>query len=384
MACPHIPTLLDSSPLPGTHRALGRVAESRRVLLLPVPVPSGPPPSSNSGDTQLCSAPPCPAWASKGRQGAGCRGLGQVVDGPEYTPVAFVFQSSTWMKASSSTGSWASEGECGGTASSPLPAGLFLDTCLGGICCSARPSAELSLGGCYNCRLGFSPKIDPQQPAEGARSLVPRGHHSPSSAWVICILAAGPDQWCPLSQIPLLTRPGGQSTLPRSSAGPQGAPQLWLGWLLAGCPMAPESLVRCEACLCELVCASCRVWGQALGPGLQRGARAWTRQLCLRRYNSLSIVPAALGKPVHDVALKVCDGQGWVGLGEVGLPSRADLDLLPSLQAKAVGIQGNLSGDLLQSGGLLVVTKGGLGKGHQRSVPGLMGWEGLAKLGRMP
>jgi len=74
-----------------------------------------------------------------------------------------------------------------------------------------------------------------------------------------------------------------------------------------------------------------RVWGQALGPGLQRGARAWTRQLCLRRYNSLSIVPAALGKPVHDVALK----------------------------AKAVGIQGNLSGDLLQSGGLLVVTKGG-------------------------
>lgn len=87
---------------------------------------------------------------------------------------------------------------------------------------------------------------------------------------------------------------------------------------------------------------------------------------------------------MRDVALKVCDGQGWVGLGEVGLPSRADLDLLRFLQAKAVGIQGNLSGDLLQSGGLLVVTKGGLGKVRQRSVPRLMGWEGLAKLGRMP
>ncbi|XP_023555334.1 prostamide/prostaglandin F synthase isoform X2 [Octodon degus] len=50
---------------------------------------------------------------------------------------------------------------------------------------------------------------------------------------------------------------------------------------------------------------------------------------CLCRYNSLSILPAALGKPVRDVAAK----------------------------AKAAGIQGNLSGDLLQSGGLLVVSK---------------------------
>ncbi|XP_062049052.1 prostamide/prostaglandin F synthase [Lepus europaeus] len=53
--------------------------------------------------------------------------------------------------------------------------------------------------------------------------------------------------------------------------------------------------------------------------------------LGFKRYNSLSILPAALGKPVRDVAAK----------------------------AKAVGIQGNLSGDLLQSGGLLVVSKGG-------------------------
>lgn len=126
------------------------------------------------------------------------------------------------------------------------------------------------------------------------------------------------------------------------------------------------------------------VWGQALGLRLQRRARAWTGPLCLHRYNGLSIVPAALGKPVRDVALKVCDGQGWVGLGVVGLPSRTDLDPLPSLQAKAVGIQGNLSGDLLQSGGLLVVTKGGLGKGRQRSVPGRMGSEGLAEPGGMP
>ncbi|XP_049631353.1 prostamide/prostaglandin F synthase [Suncus etruscus] len=55
------------------------------------------------------------------------------------------------------------------------------------------------------------------------------------------------------------------------------------------------------------------------------------KELGFRRYSSLSILPAALGKPVREVAAK----------------------------AKAVGIEGNLSGDLLQSGGLLVVTKGG-------------------------
>ncbi|XP_058530399.1 prostamide/prostaglandin F synthase [Ochotona princeps] len=55
------------------------------------------------------------------------------------------------------------------------------------------------------------------------------------------------------------------------------------------------------------------------------------KELGFKRYNSLSILPAALGKPVRDLAAK----------------------------AKAVGIQGNLSGDLLQSGGLLVVSKGG-------------------------
>ncbi|XP_006871795.1 PREDICTED: prostamide/prostaglandin F synthase [Chrysochloris asiatica] len=55
------------------------------------------------------------------------------------------------------------------------------------------------------------------------------------------------------------------------------------------------------------------------------------KELGFKRYNSLSILSAALGKPVRDVAAK----------------------------AKAANIQGNLSGDLLQSGGLLVVSRGG-------------------------
>lgn len=50
-----------------------------------------------------------------------------------------------------------------------------------------------------------------------------------------------------------------------------------------------------------------------------------------KRYTALSIVPVAVGKKVRDVAAK----------------------------AKADGIQGNFSGDLLQSGGMLIVAKGG-------------------------
>ncbi|CAI5687559.1 unnamed protein product [Oreochromis niloticus] len=49
------------------------------------------------------------------------------------------------------------------------------------------------------------------------------------------------------------------------------------------------------------------------------------------KYNAVSVVPAALGKKVRDVAAK----------------------------ASAEGIQGNFSGDLLQSGGMLIVAKGG-------------------------
>uniref|UniRef100_A0A1A8N088 Prostamide/prostaglandin F synthase n=3 Tax=Nothobranchius TaxID=28779 RepID=A0A1A8N088_9TELE len=55
------------------------------------------------------------------------------------------------------------------------------------------------------------------------------------------------------------------------------------------------------------------------------------KDLGFRRYSALSVVPAALGKKVRDVASK----------------------------ASAAGIQGNFSGDLLQSGGMLIVAKGG-------------------------
>ncbi|XP_026202460.1 prostamide/prostaglandin F synthase [Anabas testudineus] len=55
------------------------------------------------------------------------------------------------------------------------------------------------------------------------------------------------------------------------------------------------------------------------------------KDLGFKRYTALSVVPAALGKKVRDVAAK----------------------------ASAVGIQGNFSGDLLQSGGMLIVAKGG-------------------------
>ncbi|KAG9481943.1 prostamide/prostaglandin F synthase [Eleutherodactylus coqui] len=55
------------------------------------------------------------------------------------------------------------------------------------------------------------------------------------------------------------------------------------------------------------------------------------KELGFKRYNALSIVPAALGKKVRDVVTK----------------------------ANADGVQGNFSGDLLQSGGMLIVSKGG-------------------------
>ncbi|KAK0134488.1 Prostamide/prostaglandin F synthase [Merluccius polli] len=55
------------------------------------------------------------------------------------------------------------------------------------------------------------------------------------------------------------------------------------------------------------------------------------KDLGFKRYTALSLVPAALGKKVRDVSAK----------------------------ASAQGIQGNFSGDLLQSGGMLIVAKGG-------------------------
>ncbi|XP_056590068.1 prostamide/prostaglandin F synthase [Triplophysa dalaica] len=55
------------------------------------------------------------------------------------------------------------------------------------------------------------------------------------------------------------------------------------------------------------------------------------KDLGFKRYNAINIVPAAMGKKVREIASK----------------------------ASAEGIQGNFSGDLLQSGGMLVVAKGG-------------------------
>uniref|UniRef100_A0A8C7QNB5 Prostamide/prostaglandin F synthase n=3 Tax=Oncorhynchus TaxID=8016 RepID=A0A8C7QNB5_ONCMY len=55
------------------------------------------------------------------------------------------------------------------------------------------------------------------------------------------------------------------------------------------------------------------------------------KDLGFKRYTALSVVPAALGKKVREVTTK----------------------------AKAQGIQGNFTGDLLQSGGMLIVAKGG-------------------------
>uniref|UniRef100_A0AAY4CUB1 Prostamide/prostaglandin F synthase n=1 Tax=Denticeps clupeoides TaxID=299321 RepID=A0AAY4CUB1_9TELE len=55
------------------------------------------------------------------------------------------------------------------------------------------------------------------------------------------------------------------------------------------------------------------------------------KDLGFKRYNALSVVPAALGKKVREIS------------------SKASTD----------GIQGNFAGDLLQSGGMLIVSKGG-------------------------
>ncbi|XP_056324537.1 prostamide/prostaglandin F synthase [Danio aesculapii] len=55
------------------------------------------------------------------------------------------------------------------------------------------------------------------------------------------------------------------------------------------------------------------------------------KDLGFKRYNAINVVPAAMGKKVREIASK----------------------------ASAEGIQGNFTGDLLQSGGMLIVAKGG-------------------------
>ncbi|KAF6738791.1 Prostamide/prostaglandin F synthase [Oryzias melastigma] len=77
-------------------------------------------------------------------------------------------------------------------------------------------------------------------------------------------------------------------------------------------------------------------WG-VLGGGRTRRAiyvddqKKCYKDLGFKRYTAISVVPAALGKKVRDISSK----------------------------ASAEGIQGNFSGDLLQSGGMLIVAKGG-------------------------
>lgn len=61
------------------------------------------------------------------------------------------------------------------------------------------------------------------------------------------------------------------------------------------------------------------------------GQKKCFKDLGFKRYTALNVLPAAMGKKVRDVAAK----------------------------ASAEGIQGNFSGDLLQSGGMLIVAKGG-------------------------
>lgn len=112
--------------------------------------------------------------------------------------------------------------------------------------------------------------------------------------------AACRDRQCQLSQIPGHTQLGVQSPHSSPSPGPQAS---------GSQPGAPY--------------ASTDAPGSGGGPGKRSG---WSRTLgtgvctcacpasglgtlCLCRYNSLSILPAALGKPVRDVASKVCGGQ---------------------------------------------------------------------------
>lgn len=202
---------------------------------MPLPLhlsPLGLSPSSHCG-TQPCPAPPCPGQVSWDPR----VGLG-------HPPVVSAFQSSTWMRASSSTRSWASSGEEGaGATAFLLPLGK---RALGASTALASPSAELSLGDCH----GLWVRTCPQQAAKGLEAWSPR--QGPS--WLpecLCHTQAGR-----LSRLvasaepaPRLTQPGAPSTLPTPSAGPQpvrrppaGCPGIlaaaagWAGapgWLLA-------------------------------------------------------------------------------------------------------------------------------------------------------
>ncbi|KAG7280538.1 hypothetical protein CRUP_022068, partial [Coryphaenoides rupestris] len=84
------------------------------------------------------------------------------------------------------------------------------------------------------------------------------------------------------------------------------------------------------------------------------------KDLGFKRYTALSVVPAALGKKVREVSAKDSPGD-FVPLEDIskalGVSTSARKGQTPV--ASAQGIQGNYSGDLLQSGGMLIVDKGG-------------------------
>ncbi|CAF89067.1 unnamed protein product, partial [Tetraodon nigroviridis] len=114
-----------------------------------------------------------------------------------------------------------------------------------------------------------------------------------------------------------------------------------------GAPVSVEgpaccSLLPAQVWLSDMPLDRCRnqqagggLRGRRGGPGGHRagGGRAegvQGRRVFQRMYTAISVVPAAMGKKVRDVAAK----------------------------AKADGVEGNFSGDLLQSGGMLIVAKG--------------------------
>lgn len=141
---PPDPTPLDPSP----HRALGPVAESGRVLLLPFHLYLW---ASASPLTMGTVSPALPLLVFGGRVGYQGWTEGRMQEGEPggqvglgHPPVASTFQSSTWMRASSFTRSWASSGELGARGFT-APFFLFSLPRLpgqagsGGIHCSSQP-----------------------------------------------------------------------------------------------------------------------------------------------------------------------------------------------------------------------------------------------------
>lgn len=154
-------------------------------------------------------------------------------------------------------------------------------------------------------------------------------HFSPLLPQTACY-----DRQCLLTHIPGHTQLGAQSPHSTTSPGPQ-ASCIQLG---DGAGDRPQGFCRSSVRLvADLAEPREDKWvgpdtgpagmGTSVPPGLGLGI------LCLCRYNSLSILPAALGKPVRDVASKVCGSQDdtWRQGGGIpwGPPSEMGLDPAP-------------------------------------------------------